>query len=338
MNVNSSIRTPRVPVSQAATAARAWLGDGLAGGTPNRPRVTGFNLFNFHYHRYPVATLIKSSCLIWLMCALVWLAGLTAPSLKAGDGTLSGRIIVQDGGKRQPTGRAPVWLYDASQSNLLARLPEPDLGGRSQADWTRIERQYPASLEIGDQYQTVLAKRIAAPVKFRALDEQCRTQFKALNGQTNGPQFAEWQRLATQTRQADQDRWQAADAADDQSEVIFYWFTVNPGLLYAGVPPGAGSQPNGHQREFHATDAGWQTAAAGGPCRRRSAGAGRALFLAAGFGPQLCGNDRGDFDGKNAEVTKTTANLKPALISAMPNSINLAIPHLSRDSRQAYTP
>jgi hypothetical protein len=150
--------------------------------------------------------------------------------------TISGQILVSDTGKVQKAGLAPVWIYDATNVQLTTQVPLPNFGGRSRQDLTRIRKDYPAVLSVCSNYQAALDKSASEEMKYRDLSQQYSDKKDALHGQTNGPDFDAVKELGVKTRQAMEARDRALDEGDDARELLFYWFNVNPGILYAGLP------------------------------------------------------------------------------------------------------
>lgn len=150
--------------------------------------------------------------------------------------TISGQILVNDEGKIQKTGLAPIWIYDATNVQLAAQIPLPNFGGRSRADLTRIRKEYPAVLTVCSNYQAVMDKTGPAQIRYGDLNQKYHEMKEALHGQTNGPDYDAVKQQGAVVWRAWEENRQAWDAADDQRELLFYWFNVNPGLLYAGLP------------------------------------------------------------------------------------------------------
>jgi hypothetical protein len=174
------------------------------------------------------AILASSAALV----ALVLAGCATAPKTV----TLNGQIFLTDSGKIQKTGLTPIWIYDVTNSELTTQIPLPNFGGRGRADLTRIRKDYPAVLTVCSNYQAACDKFPAAEIKYRDLNQQFDERKNALHGQTNGPEFEAVQRLRAETASALEARDQAIDESDDARELIFYWFNVNPGILYGGLP------------------------------------------------------------------------------------------------------
>jgi hypothetical protein len=149
---------------------------------------------------------------------------------------ISGQILVNDAGKVQKTGLAPIWIYDATNVQLTANIPLPDFGGRSRKDLARIRASYPGVLIVCSNYQAALDQSASAEMKYRDLNQKYSDKKDALHGQTNGPDFDAVKQLGDETRQAMEARDRVLDEGDDARELLFYWFNVNPGILYAGLP------------------------------------------------------------------------------------------------------
>ena len=65
-------------------------------------------------------------CLITATLAALIASGCaTAPRLT----TITGQILVSDAGQIQKTGLAPIWIYDATNAQLTAKIPLPNFGG-----------------------------------------------------------------------------------------------------------------------------------------------------------------------------------------------------------------
>jgi hypothetical protein len=170
-----------------------------------------------------------------LVVLAIWFVGCsTAPKAVQ----LNGQIIITDDGKLQKTGLAPIWIYDATNTQLTAQIPLPNFGGRSRADLARIQKEYPAVLTLCSNYQAAVAldKFSSFEMKYRDLNAKYSDKKEALRGQTNGPDFDVLKQLGGQVRQVMEARDRVIDEGDDARELIFYWFNVNPGILYAGLP------------------------------------------------------------------------------------------------------
>jgi hypothetical protein len=181
-----------------------------------------------------------------LILMMVWLTGCVSIPRTA---VIHGQIVVADEGKIQEAGRAPVWIYDAADVRLTTKIPLPGFGGRSRDDWKRIVTDYPNSLTLYSNYETLAALPPAAEVKRIAKAQEYYNKKAALNGQTNGPDFEAVKKLGAEWKQlmAEEDRlW---DEEDDLGELIVLWYNLNPGILYTiGLPePLATAQadPNG---------------------------------------------------------------------------------------------
>lgn len=165
-----------------------------------------------------------------LLVALLLAGCSTAPKTVQ----LKGRIFITDGGKLQNTGLAPIWIYDATNTQLTAQIPLPNFGGRGRADLTRIRKDYPGVLTVCSNYQAAMAA--PAQISYGDLNTKYQDKKSALHGQTSGPDYDSVKQLGAEVWQALEKSNLAWDAADDQRELIFYWFNVNPGILYAGLP------------------------------------------------------------------------------------------------------
>jgi hypothetical protein len=163
---------------------------------------------------------------------------------------VGGQIRVTDGGKIQPTGLAPVWIYDATNVQLTANIPLPVFGGRTRDDWQRIVKACPNSLSVYSNYETLVPLAPAAEVKRIAKADECVKMREKLNGQTNGPDFTALEKLRAEWRQLMTEEDRLWDQEDDRGELIVLWYNLNPGILYsAGLPkPFATAQtdPDGH--------------------------------------------------------------------------------------------
>jgi hypothetical protein len=149
---------------------------------------------------------------------------------------LDGQIVLTDGGRLQKTGLAPVWIYDATNIQLTTQIPLPNFGGRGRADLTRIRQEYPAVLTVCSNYQAAMDKTAPAQLAYNDINQKFQSRKIALQGQTNGPEVEALKQLGAETERVLEANWRAWDTADDQRELIFYWFNVNPGILYAGLP------------------------------------------------------------------------------------------------------
>jgi hypothetical protein len=150
---------------------------------------------------------------------------------------IRGQILVSDNGKIQKTGEAPIWVYDATNVQLTANIALPDFGGRTRQDLARIRANYPGVLLVLSNYNSALQKADAAEMEYRTVNGKYWDKKNALKGQTSGPDYKEVQKLEAETKNASDKRWRARDDEDDQGELIFYWFNINPGILYASLPP-----------------------------------------------------------------------------------------------------
>ncbi|MEI8292102.1 MAG: hypothetical protein WCH99_21745 [Verrucomicrobiota bacterium] len=170
-----------------------------------------------------------------LVASAIWFVGCsTAPKTVQ----LNGKIFITDGGKLQKTGLAPIWIYDATNTQLTTQIPLPNFGGRSRTDLARIRKEYPAVLTVCSNYQAAVAqdKFSSFEMKYENLNQKYSDKKEALRGQTNGPDFDVLKQLGGQIRQVLEARDRVIDEGDDARELIFYWFNVNPGILYAGLP------------------------------------------------------------------------------------------------------
>ena len=149
---------------------------------------------------------------------------------------IGGQILVSDNGKIQPTGKAPIWIYDATNSQLTVCKPLPNFGGRSRQDWKRIVEEYPNSLNARSNYMAAVQNASSAELKYRDVNEKFWQKKNALNGQTNGPDFELVKQLEVAVKAALEEKDLAWDKDDDARELIFYWYGVNPEILYAGLP------------------------------------------------------------------------------------------------------
>jgi hypothetical protein len=175
--------------------------------------------------QFIVSTLIASAVL-FAGCA-------TAPKTVQ----VSGQILVSDGGKIQKTGLAPIWIYDATNTQLTAKFTLPNFGGRSRADWQRITTAYPNSLNVYSNYAVLQPLGPQAEVKRIAANEEYYKLKGALNGQTNGPAFDAVQQKELEVKRLLAEENRLWDAPQDIRELIVLWYNLNPGLLYAaGLP------------------------------------------------------------------------------------------------------
>jgi hypothetical protein len=153
---------------------------------------------------------------------------------------ISGQILVNDNGQIQKTGNAPIWIYDATNADLAISNVPPNFGGRGRQDWKRIVAAYPNSLNAYSNYEAAVQNASANETKYRDVNQKYWDKKQALNGQTNGqtngPDFELVQQLEANAKQALTDKELAWDKDDDSRELIFYWYGVNPEILYAGLP------------------------------------------------------------------------------------------------------
>lgn len=149
---------------------------------------------------------------------------------------ISGQILVSDNGQIQKTGKAPIWIYDATNTDLMISNALPNFGGRSRQDWKRIVAAYPNSLNAYSNYEVAVQNASNTEMKYRDVNQKYWDKKDALNGQTNGSDFELVQQLEANAKQALTDKELAWDKDDDSRELIFYWYGVNPEILYAGLP------------------------------------------------------------------------------------------------------
>ena len=151
--------------------------------------------------------------------------------------TITGQILVSDAGKIQKTGLAPIWIYDATNVQLTAKIPLPDFGGRDRKDWQRIVTAYPNSLGVYSNYAALQPLAPKAEVKRMAANAEYYQKKEALNGQTNGPDFEAVQQLEAEAKRLLAEENKLWDQADDMRDLIVLWYNLNPGILYAaGLP------------------------------------------------------------------------------------------------------
>jgi len=150
---------------------------------------------------------------------------------------IRGQILAGADGTIEKIGDTRVWVYDATNAQLTANIALPNLGGRTRQDWARIRGNYPGFVLVSSNYHKALRQAIIAETEFRTVNQKFWDKKNALKGRTNGPEFEEVQKLQAETKKASDRRWQAWGERDEQSDLIFYWFNVNPGILYASLPP-----------------------------------------------------------------------------------------------------
>lgn len=254
--------------------------------------------------------------------------------------TISGQIIVNNGGKIQKTGLAPIWIYDATNVQLTANIPVPNFGGRSRTDLNRIRKDYPAVLTVCSNYQAASDGFPAAEMKYRDLNQKYSDAKNALHGQTNGPDFDAVKELGAEVIRAMEARWQAGDAADDQREFIFYWFNVNQGILYTGLPQPLATTRTDTNGNFSVTLPASKNvvivAHIEGSLQEQPGHYFWLLPLAASPSkttPIILNRD-------NARLTRKNSELKPTMIYVMLDSgnggISLGPVHRDRDTRQNW--
>ena len=150
---------------------------------------------------------------------------------------ITGQILVSDAGKIQKTGLAPIWIYDATNVQLTAKIPLPNFGGRGRQDWQRIVTAYPNSLGVYSNYVVLQSLAPKAEVKRMAANEEYYKKKEALNGQTNGPDFEAVEQLEAEAKRLLAEENKLWDQKDDMRDLIVLWYNLNPGILYAtGVP------------------------------------------------------------------------------------------------------
>ncbi len=173
-------------------------------------------------------------CLITATLAALIASGCaTAPRLT----TITGQILVSDAGQIQKTGLAPIWIYDATNAQLTAKIPLPNFGGRGRQDWQRIVTAYPNSLSVYSNYAALQPLAPKAEVKRMAANAAYYQKKAGLNGQTNGPDFAAVQQLEAEAKRLLAEENKLWDQADDLRDLIVLWYNLNPGILYAtGLP------------------------------------------------------------------------------------------------------
>jgi hypothetical protein len=180
---------------------------------------------------------IKAPRFVFGLAAVVTAALLAGCNSAPRTVTITGQILVSDGGKIQNTGLAPVWIYEATNTQLTTKIPLPDFGGRSRKDWQRIVTAFPASLSVCSNYDALKPLAPKAEVKRMALAKEYYQSKQALNGQTSGPDFEAMKRLETEMNRLMAEENRLWDQADDMRDMIVLWYNINPGVLYAaGVP------------------------------------------------------------------------------------------------------
>ncbi len=248
---------------------------------------------------------------------------------------ISGQILINDAGKIQKTGLAPIWVYDATNFQWTDNIALPDFGGRSRKDLARIRASHPGVITVCSNYQSSKEMATAAEMKYRAVNEKFWNKKKELNGQTNGPVFEAVRQLEAETKKASDERWLAWDESDDQRELIFYWFNVNPGILYASLPKPllvARTDTNGNFIFSIPTSKNVVLAAhVQGSLKGQ---AGHYFWLL----PVGSSNAKKIvLNGDNVRSAKKDSELKPAEILALDSEIIvIATPHRGRDTRQNY--
>ena len=164
-------------------------------------------------------------------------AGLAGCAIVPRTVSVSGQILVDDGGKIQPTGRAPVWIYDGTDPQFTTKIPVPTFGGRSRDDWKRIVTDYPNSLAVYSNYEALVLLPPAAEIKRLAKAQEYHEKLVTLNSHSNSPDLEAVKRLGMEWKKllAEEDRlW---DEEDDMGELIVFWYNINPGILYTtGLP------------------------------------------------------------------------------------------------------
>jgi hypothetical protein len=268
-----------------------------------------------------------------LIAAAIWVTGCaTAPWTV----TISGQILVSDAGKVQKTGLAPIWIYDATNVQSSANIPLPNFGGRSRADLTRIRDNYPGVLTVCSNYQATLDRAAAAELKYEDLNQKFWNKKNSLNGRTNGPDFDAVQQLGAEAKKASDERWVAVDQSDDVRELIFYWFNVNPGILYAGLPEPLMVAQTDKNGNFNVTlpksknilmVAHIQGSLNGRP--------GHYFWL---LPVSLAGTNVIVLNSANVCQAKKESELKPTQVLVLNSGFGLATPRRVRDTRQDWQP
>ena len=284
---------------------------------------------------------MKLNCLL-INSTLVALAiGLVGCSTAPKTVQLNGKIFITDGGKLQKTGLAPIWIYDATNAQLTALIPLPNFGGRSRTDLARIRKEYPGVLMTCSNYNSAMADFTAtanaATRKYEDLNSKYWDRKNALHGQTNGLDFDAVKQLGTETWQALEQMNQALGASDDQRELIFYWFNVNPGILYAGLPQPLATAQTDTNGNFSVTlpqDKSFLVVAHIEGSINGEPGHYFIRWPLAGGWP---GTKRYIFGNSSACLIKRSSELKPTQIYPE-NGILLGPIHRTRDSQQNWRP
>lgn len=245
---------------------------------------------------------------------------------------ITGQILVSDNGKIQKTGLAPIWIYDATNIQLTANIPLPDFGGRSRKDLTRIRANYPGVLTVCSNYQAVMDKFAPAEMKYENLNQKYSDMKNALHGQTNGPDFDAVKQLGDQIRQAMEARDRVGDEGDDARELIFYWFNVNPGILYASLPQPMAVIQTDTNGNFSITLSKSKNILIAAHIQGSLNGQpGHYFWLL----PISLSNTNGIvLNSGNVRYAKKESELKPTQLLVLDSGIGIATPHRTRDSQQ----
>lgn len=273
---------------------------------------------------------MKTLFQILLLGFVACLAGCTATPTTA---TLNGRIIITEDGKVQKTGLAPVWIYDATNTQLIAQIPPPNFGGRSRADLTRIEMDYPGVLVTCSNYQAALDKFPAAETAYRDLNEKFAEKKNALHGQTNGPDFEAAKQLGAEIISVLAVRDLATDESDDARELIFYWFNVNPGIIYAGLPQPLATVQTDTNGEFSITLPKGKNFLLVAHIEGTVNGQPGHYFIRWPLTGGWTGTNGYVFGNSSTCLTRRSSELKPTIVYALRGGIGLGPIHRTRDAQ-----
>lgn len=157
---------------------------------------------------------LSTACL----CFVFSVAVVAQDSSSLGANKISGQILVSHAGKIQKTGLAPIWVYDATNSQLTASLTLPDFGRRGRKDWERIVAVYTNSLNVYSNYEQLSQLPPRAQSNRVAVAEEYLARKQELNGKTSGPDFEAVQQLEAKFKKALLVDYQSWDRMNDEAE------------------------------------------------------------------------------------------------------------------------
>jgi hypothetical protein len=271
--------------------------------------------------------LIVSVLLLIVLCAFLFIRRSTTNQVH-------GKIQIGDGS--QKTGFAPIWIYDASETELSKSNGLPDFGGRSRSDFARIRKMYPAILNVWSNYNAAVQKAAAMEMTYRATNEIYQTAKEAENNQNGGSESKKAQKLEEAMNHTSETRWQAVDDSDDQREFIFYWFNVNPGILYSTMPRLLAKTMTDKNGNFSFDMLNTKNTLLAVHVEETINGQTEQYFWLLNVPLNGAKTDDILLNDTNALFHKKNSELKPAWILTPDTSVYIATPHRVRDTRQDY--